>query len=251
MPVAKPSLESLVRKLQLHSSLTADQRDALLALPFVQRPLEARAQLFRGLDPAGHCCVLLDGYAARSKLLPDGRRQFVDVLMRGDLIGIERSLFRRGDTGVEMLTRGAAAMVAAADLEAVLAAHPGLARALWSETLFQGAIQREWTVNVGRRSGLSRMAHLLCELGVRHDQQGIAHREKFNLPLTQEQLADCTGLTPVHVNRMLRLLDDYGVVLRNHRQVTISDWTRLAKLAGFEDGYLKPEGFTAVSCQAC
>ncbi|MDB5694781.1 MAG: Crp/Fnr family transcriptional regulator [Sphingomonas bacterium] len=241
MPRSDATLEPLVRKLALHSDLLREEREALLSLRFERRPLRAHAQLFRGVDPALHCCVLLDGYAAGYKLLRDGSRQILNVLMRGDLVGIQRCLFQRADHEVEMLTDGTVATIAAADLQALMSAHSGLSRAIWSESLFHGAIQSEWIVNVGRRSASARLGHLLCELGVRNEQQGLGSRDQFELPLTQANIADCAGLTAVHINRTLRSLDEAGLIRRGRGRVTIPDWAGLTRMAGFDEQYLKPK----------
>ena len=239
-------LEPLARKLALHSPLTRSDREALLAMPFERRHVRARTPLFRASNPASHCCVLLDGYGARSKLQRDGSRQIVDLLFRGDLIGVRRTLFQHADHDVEVLTDGIMAVIAARDLEKLLANHPNIARAIWSETLLEGAIQREWTVNVGRRSATARLAHLLCEIGVRHEQYGLSSRHAFEFRLTQSDMADCAGLTPVHVNRVLRSLRESGLVRRVGGRVTIEDWAGLVRLAGFDERYLLGEDDVSV-----
>jgi CRP-like cAMP-binding protein len=233
------ALEPLVRKLELHATLSKHEREALVDLPFDRQPMRAHAQLFNVGDPAKHCYMLLDGYAARYKLLRDGTRQILNVLMRGDLIGLQRTLFHRADHDVDMLTDGTVAIIRSADLEALMREHPTLMRAFWSETLFEGAIQREWTVNVGRRSAPARLAHLLCEMGVRHEQQGLSNRDAFDLKLNQSHLADCAGLTAVHVNRVLRSLTESGLVGRVRGRVAVADWEGLSRLAGFDDQYLR------------
>lgn len=238
VPMDQTTLEPLARKLGVHSPISAEEREALLSLPFSRRSVHAHAQLFHRTDPARHCCVLLDGYAGRYKLLRDGSRQILAVLMRGDSVGLQRALFGRADHSVEMLTGGVVASISVADLEELLSAHPRLMRVLWSDTLFDGAIQREWILNVGRRSALARLAHLVCEMGVRHEQQGIGRRDEFDLPLTQSHVADCTGLTAVHVNRTLRALDERKLVNKSRGKVSVGDWASLANVAGFDAQYL-------------
>src|SRR3712207_3458341 len=81
--------------------------------------------------------------------------------------------------------------------------HPRITRALWWEMLVQVAIQREWTVNLGQRTGLERLAHLLCELFIRLRAVGLTQGNTVRLPVTQVDLGDATGLSNVHVNRVL------------------------------------------------
>ncbi|HEU0044958.1 Crp/Fnr family transcriptional regulator [Sphingomonas sp.] len=234
------TLEPLARKLAIHTDISREERDALLSIRFDRRPVRSHEQLFRGAGPASHCYVLLDGYAARYKLLRNGSRQILNVLMRGDMVGTQRCLFRRADHDVEMLTQGTVATIAAAEMHEILSAYPNLAHAIWSETLFDAGIQSEWIVNLGRRDAAARLAHLFCELGVRHEQQGLGRRTDFALPLTQSHIADCAGLTAVHVNRVLRLLSEAGLIERHRGQIGIQDWAALTKMAGFDEQYLQP-----------
>ena len=109
---------------------------------------------------------------------------------------------------------------------------------MWYDTLVDGAIFREWIANVGRRDARTRIAHLLCEFSLRLEAAGLGNHLEWDLPMTQEQLADCTGLTPVHVNRMLKELDKKGLISRTRRSVTVNDWKALAEAGDFESAYL-------------
>src|SRR3954452_8487565 len=102
-----------------------------------------------------------------------------------------------------MLTRGTVADLPRDALQQLVLNRPAIGRVLIQLTLIQASILREWVVNVGRRDARERIAHILCELAVRLETRGLAAEQGFELPMTQEQLADATGLTPVHVNRVL------------------------------------------------
>jgi CRP-like cAMP-binding protein len=142
------------------------------------------------------------------------------------------------DHNIQALTRVAAAAIPATAVAKLIEAYPGAGRAMWIETLLDSSIQREWTTNVGRRDARTRIAHLLCELGYRQELAGIAPRDFYWLPLTQEQLADATGLTSVHVNRVLGTLRSEGVLSARARQVQVPDWSRLATIGDFRTTYL-------------
>jgi CRP-like cAMP-binding protein len=238
-------LQPLTRRLESHSTLSAAEREAVLALPVQQRSHRTCVQLSRAEEPAQCCFVMLKGYAAKYKALRNGNRQTVNVLMQGDLVGIE-TLFGRAQYEIETLTQCTVALIAASQLEALLSAHPTLTRTLWNDTLLDAAIQREWIVNLGRRDGTARTANLLCEMAHRHDQQGLAKREHFNVPLTQSQMADCVGLTPVHVNRVLRTLVHEQLVSNLRGRITITDWAGLARVGGFDPEYLAPASVVPV-----
>lgn len=235
------ALAPLLRKLELHSTLAPAERAALLSLPVQRRAVAAHDKLFRADKLARRCCVLLDGYAVRYKVLVDGSRQILNILLRGDLIGIQRTLFGHADHEVEMLTPGAVAVIPAEALDALLSDHPGLTRALWGETLLSDAIEREWICNVGRRDARSRIAHLFCELGIRHEQLDLGKRTEFKLALTQSHIADCAGLTSIHVNRVLQPLRGDDLIKTEQRRLTIKDWTGLTRVGDFDERYLHAE----------
>lgn len=239
MAPATADLSPLVRTLERHAAFAPADRDAVLALPFQVRALTPLAALSRAGQATRCCHLMLDGYAARYKLLPDGTRQILNILVRGDLSGLGHALFGLADHDVEMATSGRVATVSADAIEALAAARPAVARALWAETLFEGAIQREWIVNVGRRNARARLAHLLCEIAVRQDQAGLGGGRSLDLPFTQQMIADCAGLTSVHVNRVLQRLRRDGLIAGESRRVRIADWPALASEAGFDDGYLR------------
>jgi CRP-like cAMP-binding protein len=93
-------------------------------------------------------------------------------------------------------------------------------------------------MNVGRRDARERISHLLCEFAKRLELAGLGGTSGYQLPMTQEQLADATGLTPVHVNRSLKVLEGDGLIVRDRRFVGIPDWERLRDVAGFSELYL-------------
>ena len=111
--------------------------------------------------------------------------------------------------------------------------------AMWLDTLVDGSIFREWIANVGRRDAHTRLAHLLCEFSLRLKIAGLGKSNQYELPMTQEQIADCTGLTSVHVNRTLKILEAEGLIQRrSSRTVTIGDWKKLAEAGDFDSTYL-------------
>lgn len=110
---------------------------------------------------------------------------------------------------------------------------------MWLDTLVDGSVFREWVANVGRRNSYARIAHLLCEFSLRLKVAGLGEQTDYELPVTQEQLADCTGLTSVHVNRTLKRLEAEGLISRrDSRSVTIGDWNKLADAGDFDSTYL-------------
>jgi CRP-like cAMP-binding protein len=110
---------------------------------------------------------------------------------------------------------------------------------MWIDTLVDGSIFREWITNVGRRNARTRIAHLLCEFSLRLKLAGLGEDDQYELPMTQEQLADATGLTAVHVNRTIKVLDREGLIARTTpRSIQIGDWKKLAEAGDFDSNYM-------------
>jgi len=115
---------------------------------------------------------------------------------------------------------------------------PHLARLYWLMTNIDAAIQREWTLSLGRRSAIARMAQLFCELRLRLGLVGLVQNDSYDFPLTQVELGECLGLTAVHVNRTIQELRRQGVVDLERRRVTIRDLKALESIAEFDSRYL-------------
>lgn len=232
------TLLPLLRKLESWMLLDDEDRDAVLRLPSSVRVIEPHQHVVWEGEKSTHSCVLLSGYAYRHKVAGNGGRQILSLHMRGDVVDLQNSLLGVADHNVQALTRLEAAFIPVEAIRAVVRSHPQVGMAMWYETLVDGSIFREWTLNVGRRDARTRLAHLLCEFAVRLKAAGLGEQNEYILPMTQEQLADSTGLTAVHVNRSLKGLEADGLIKRTNRSVKIDDWQRLARAGDFHSGYL-------------
>ena len=194
--------------------------------------------IIREQDLTRNCCVLLSGFAFRSKVVGNGGRQILSVHIPGEVLDLQHAFLGIADHSIQMLTDGDVAFVAAEAVYQIAIAHPVIGRAMWLETLAEGSIFREWIANIGRRDAKSRVAHLLCEIAVRLHSAGLITGNRYELPMTQEQLGDATGLTPVHVNRTLQKLCSDRLITRDKRSITIQDWKSLSGAGDFNPGYL-------------
>lgn len=233
-----PTLDRMVRKLETRAQLDESDREALLNLRFVDRTYEPASYLIREGMAATNCALILEGFAFRQKLGVDGGRQIVSFHVPGDFVDLENAMLRVADHNVQMLTRCRVAEIPVRDIIALVDSHPRAARALWVDTLVDASIYREWIMNVGRRPAKLRLAHLYCELAKRLKLAGLGDESGYRMPMTQEQLADATGLTPVHVNRSLKALEADGLIRREGRFVSIPDWPRLRQACDFSELYL-------------
>jgi len=228
----------MLRKLERLVPLGAGDRAAVLALPHTLRSIDAGKYIVREHDSTDMVCLLRKGFVYRHKIVGDGERQIVSIQMAGDMIDLHNALLRTADHSVQALTPADLAMIPHAAILDLAAAHPAVARAMWLDTLVDGSIFREWIANVGRRDARTRTAHVLCELAVRQELAGLGERGRYHLPMTQEQLSDVLGLTPVHVNRTLKALEESGLIARDKRSVTIADWDNLRRAGDFNSNYL-------------
>lgn len=231
-------LHGLAHKLDIHHSLSREDRAAVLGLPYKLRWLDAQSYIMREGDSPDRCSVLMSGYAVRHKLTGDGDRQIVSLHIPGDALDFQNMFLTESDHNVQTLTRTQVAEVPREPLEQLAMSHSVVGRAILIHTLVEASIFREWAVNIGRRNSRSRIAHLLCEFAYRLTTHGLSPSGSYELPMTQEQLADATGLRPVHVNRVLKGLEAEGLIDRSRRVVSFPDWHRLRDVGDFNPRYL-------------
>jgi CRP-like cAMP-binding protein len=237
-PEDRDALHWLTRKLEALSPLDEADRAGFAALPHIRRRLPAGAHLVREGVRVTECCLLVEGYACRHKLAATGGRQIVSFHMRGDLLDIQHLLLSVADHNVQAITEVEVAWIPKTELKDLAHARPAIADALWKDSLIDASVFREWVLNVGRRDAKSRIAHMLCEFIARCEAAGLGSPERIDLPMTQEQIADATGLTSVHVNRMLRALSEDGVIVRDRRRLQVANWRELRRVADFDPIYL-------------
>jgi len=236
-------LEIFVRELGGYAKLSADDRRAMVELPIRVRQLDAQAYLVREGDVPTHCSVLVSGFAHRQKVTGEGARQILAVCVPGDAIDFQNMFLDVSDHAVQMLTRATVADIPRDALQQLVEARPAVGVAVIHAALVEASILREWVVNVGRRDARARIAHILCEFAVRLEWRGLASAgNSFELPMTQEQLADATGLTSVHVNRVLKALETDGLISRQRRNIQFPDWRALQDAGDFSRRYLHLPG---------
>lgn len=232
----------LIRKLEHFARLSADDRRMLdrVASERVRR-VGPREDVIHEGDRPWDVCLILSGWACRYKMLEDGRRQIVSFLLPGDLCDLNVFVLREMDHSIGAVTPVTIAELSRETFEAVALGHPRVTQALWWETLVAAAIQREWTVSLGQRSAFERLAHLLCELFIRLRTAGLTEGDTCELPLTQSELADATGISTVHVNRTLQELRAAGLVVLKGKTLTIPSLATLQDVALFNPNYLHLE----------
>lgn len=238
MPHSGHVLAPMLRKLMRWSALDQDDQQAVLRLPFRQRTIGRGTYIVREGEKSSSTSLLISGFACRHKIVGDGGRQILSVHMAGDIVDLENTLLRTADHSLQALTESEIAEVPHESIKLLARERPSVGEAMWYDTLVDASVHREWIVNVGRREARIALCHLLCEFGVRLHQAGLGELTCYELPMTQEELGDALGLTPVHVNRTLKALGREGFTQRKRQSVFIADWARLAEEGDFNPRYL-------------
>lgn len=229
---------AFVEKLRGYVSLTDEDTRLLTGACAMQRDVPARHDLIREGDKPVFVFVMLDGWACRYKLLPEGGRQIIAFLMPGDFCDMHVAVLDEMDHSIGTLTPSRVASIPRAKMEELIETRHAITRAFWRTQLVDESVLRAWIVSMGRRSSLQRVAHLLCELYVRAQSIGLEIDGRCELPISQIALADAVGLTPVHVNRVLRKLRLRGAIAKHARMLVITDIGALGAIAGFDANYL-------------
>ena len=233
----------LILKLEQFTRLSSDDKLALeQAAARKVRRLGSREDIIQEGDSPRSINLILDGWACRYKVLEDGRRQIVAFLIPGDLCDIRMFILKQMDHSIGALTPVTVAEIPADAILEIADTSTRLSRALWWNSLVEEAIAREWTTNLGQREAIERLAHLFCELFLRLRSVGLTDSQSgqhsFELPVTQEQLADATGMSTVHVNRTLQEMRDTGLIVLKGKMLSIPNPEMLRSVAMFNPNYL-------------
>lgn len=226
----------VARKLANGAALESTDIERLRDLIRDWHAVPARTDIISQGDDPEFVRAILDGVACRYKILPDGRRSIMALLIPGDFCDMHVAILGRMDHSIGTLTPCRVVDIARSEIEDLLHNYPRIARAMWWATLVDEAVLREWLVNMGKRRSDRQMAHLFCELYLRY--AAIGWPEEFALPMTQEQLSDLLGITAVHAQRVVAVLREDGLIAIRDRQITIPDIRRLMEFADFNPDYL-------------
>ena len=232
------ALKLFVQKLEARSSLSDVEREAVVAISGQPQKVAAHRDFVRLGEELRDSCLIVDGLAARFAQLEDGSRQIISLHVPGDMVDLYSLMLPKAPSPLHALTHTTIIKVPHDTLRALAFAHQNLSAALWRDCVVDGAMVAQWLVNVGRKSARSRIAHLLSEMAVRYAQVGLFRDGSYPFPITQDQIGDAVGLTPVHVNRSIRALREDGLVRMTRANVEILDWRGLTAAGEFAADYL-------------
>jgi len=229
---------AFVNRLAKLVPLTPDEMAILHELQSSPRTVQRHRDIITEGRSYGSLFIVMEGNAIRYRILHDGRRQIVNIVLPGDIVGALGYFTESSLYSTKALTEVVVATVPFARLNALNETHPRLVTKIFWWFSCESTIYAEHLVDLGRRSALERVAHFLLELLTRLQSVGLADDRSFKIPLTQELLADALGLSIPHVNRVLRRLREDNLVVVEDQRVTVKDIESLSELADFDPGYL-------------
>jgi CRP-like cAMP-binding protein len=230
---------AFVRKLSAFTRLSDEDKQLLLRVVNERsRKVAAGCNVSNEGDVTRAITIIEAGWAVQYRSLDDGRRQILTLMLPGDIFDLNILLLDRMDYSVVTKTGAQISEISVEGFDALMGGHPRVRQALWWEQLVQHSIQKEWTINLGQRTAYERMAHLFCEVFTRLRIVGLTDSTSCDFPLTQNDLGEIAGLSPVHVNRTLQALRADGLVELERRTLSIPDFPALAEAGLFDPAYL-------------
>jgi CRP-like cAMP-binding protein len=220
------------------AQLTEAQRSALEEAVSDRRRLPPRSVLIDRGEVLRHSTMLVEGFMIRFIDDQDGERQIVAFHVPGDFVDLHGYPLEILDHGIASVTEAEVAIVPHRALETLTERDPDLGRTLWAATLLDASIHREWLFRLGRLNAVGRIAHFILETDARLQAIGHSDGRRFILPITQADLGEITGLTSIHINRVLRMLREERICIFRSSTVEILDPERLARIGQFDPAYL-------------
>jgi CRP-like cAMP-binding protein len=231
-------IEAHLKKLRARDDITAEEEAEIRGLVSdVLDVLPDRTVIRRGQE-LQHSTLLISGWMARAKDLPNGQRQIAELQVAGDFVDLHGFTLKRLDHDIISMSECRYALVPHDRLKTLTERFPHLTRVYWLLTNIDAAIQREWTLSLGKRTAIARMANLFCEMNARLGLIGESPGDSYEFPLTQVELGECLGLTSVHVNRTLQELRREGLIELERQRLTIRNLRALQNVAQFDPAYL-------------
>lgn len=238
MPFADKPLAPMVNAIMRRMALTDVECATLLDLPHRIVVKKPGNYIVREDENFEHCVIVLDGLGYSSRHTGDGSRQILAILVPGDIANLSGAVLPIADCSIQSLTPTTVAIVQRQVITDAAARSPAICQAFAWQTMLDISIARAWMVSLGRRSARQRVSHLICELMLRQKAVGLSDGRSLTWPLTQEQVADATGLRPVHVNRTIRGLREDGLIIVERRGLLVENWVELCRAADFRSAYL-------------
>ena len=229
---------AFIQKLQRIAPLSDGEIAVLEQATARPRNYAAKQDMIREGDRPGPVFVVLEGWACRYKILPNGTRQIMAFLMPGDACDLHIGMLAEMDHSLQAITPAKVALIPGDYMATILDDYPRIANVMYKSQLIDEGTLRAWIVSMGRRSSIERVAHLMCELYLRSVVVNGAPAGEASLPISQVIFVDALGMTPVHINRILRELREAGAMSFSRGNLRVLDPVKLVQIAGFDENYL-------------
>ena len=225
----------LAERLSNHVRLSTAERESLDGLEEQERHYRRGAVVIREHDKPRELFIVRSGWLHSSAALGNGSRQILRLHFAGDILGIGLLAFRDSPEAITAVTDATLCPFSRERFAALIGEHPRLGALILGLTVAARVARADRLASIGRTSARARVGALLCEIAARLRQAGTLENDRFVLPLTQEEIGDATGLTAVHVNRMMRTLVEEGLIERYNSHVRLLDEKRLVSEVNYLD----------------
>ena len=231
-------MDRFVAKLRSRQALSEEDERLLREAGWVQRRYSRHEVIVRAGERLDQCHLLLKGFTARAHVDSAGDRQIVGIGVAGDLLDIHGAILGKLDQDIIALGPCDIASLSHAQIKEMTHVSAAVQRVFWLQAAIEYSIQSAWVQALGTKRGPAKIAHIFCELQLRLALVGIATQMGFPVPMSQQELADYSGMTHVHLNRCLKELRESGMLSFSQGWAKVQDWEGLKRLARFDEGYL-------------
>ncbi|MCK1393974.1 Crp/Fnr family transcriptional regulator [Bradyrhizobium sp. 1] len=231
-------IEPFLKRLRVSTDIVEEDERAISSLPIVARQVANGEAIASIGDRPSACCLVIDGFVLRSKIVGTGQRQILAFHQAGDVPDLQSLFLHVMDHDVSALGNCVLGFIPHGPLRDLIKHRPNIAQALWRDTLTDAAVFREWICNIGQRDATSRVAHLVLELYTRLKAIGRTDGLAFSFPATQALFADAIGTSVVHMNRVVQELRSRRLLDFDRGRISILDEAGLREAADFDALYL-------------
>ncbi len=230
--------EPFLKRLRVSTEIDGADEAAVRSLPIAMKRMRGGEPIVSLGDRPSACCLVVDGFVLRSKIVGSGHRQVLSFHQPGDIPDLHGLFLHVMDHDVSTLGECVLGFIPHPAVRQIIRHRPNVAQALWRDTLTDAAIFREWICNIGQRDATSRVAHLVIELYTRLKAIDRTDGLSFSFPFTQALLADAIGTSVVHMNRVIQELRGQNVLEMERGRISILDEAKLRQIADFDVLYL-------------
>jgi CRP-like cAMP-binding protein len=237
-PVQHSSIALFLKRLLIRSALTADEQQGILNLSGRKQRVAAHQDIVSPGETIDSACLVISGLVARYDQMVDGKRQLTSFYIPGDMCDLHSVVAPTASWSITAVSHASVLRVPHWQLRELCTDSPAITLAFWRDGTADASIFAKWVGNLGRKNAIARIAHIFCEMGMRTEAAGLGTRTSYELPVTQEQLGEASGLTAVHVNRTLQEIRGRALLTFRSGHVEVPDWHALARIGEFDPAFL-------------